>query len=101
VQDENRSFSTIDLSPLTPWSQLPLSTSLPALFRSKRRFRSPASSKPEFTALLPYLFSADFALIRHLVNRDEPFGFVTVEFGRKGALGVGSRLGGLGLVPVG
>ncbi|KAF8825486.1 hypothetical protein HHX47_DHR6000210 [Lentinula edodes] len=30
---------------------------------------------------------------------DEPFGLVAVEFGRKGALGVGSRLGGLGLMP--
>ena len=54
-----------------------------------------------FTALPPYLFSgADFALIP---SRDEPFGLVglivAVEFGRKGALGVGSRLGGLGLMP--
>ena len=56
-------------------------------------------SKPEFTALPPYLFSgADFALIP---SRDEPFGLVAVEFGRKGALGVGSRLGGLGLMPGG
>ncbi|KAF7323001.1 Modular protein with glycoside hydrolase family 13 and glycosyltransferase family 5 domains [Mycena chlorophos] len=39
---------------------------------------------------------ADFALIP---SRDEPFGLVAVEFGRKGALGVGSRLGGLGLMP--
>ena len=54
-------------------------------------------SKPEFTALPQYLFSgADFALIP---SRDEPFGLVAVEFGRKGALGVGSRLGGLGLMP--
>ena len=54
-------------------------------------------SKPEFTVLPPYLFSgADFALIP---SRDEPFGLVAVEFGRKGALGVGSRLGGLGLMP--
>ena len=54
-------------------------------------------SKPEFTALPPYLFSgADFALIP---SRDEPFGLVAVEFGRKGALGVGSRHGGLGLMP--
>jgi alpha-1,3-glucan synthase len=52
-------------------------------------------SKPEFTALPPYIFSgADFALIP---SRDEPFGLVAVEFGRKGALGVGSQLGGLGL----
>jgi len=52
-------------------------------------------SKPEFTALPPYLFSgADFALIP---SRGEPFSLATVEFGRKGALSVGSRLGGLGL----
>ncbi|KAL7416221.1 putative alpha-1,3-glucan synthase [Mrakia frigida] len=54
-------------------------------------------SKPEFTSLPPALFSgADFALIP---SRDEPFGLVAVEFGRKGALGVGARLGGLGLMP--
>jgi hypothetical protein len=54
-------------------------------------------SQPEFTAIPPYVFSgADFALIP---SRDEPFGLVSVEFGRKGALGVGSRLGGLGLMP--
>ena len=41
-------------------------------------------SKPEFTALPPYLFSgADFALIP---SRDEPSGLVAVEFCRKGAL---------------
>lgn len=46
-------------------------------------------SKPEFTMLPPFIFSgADFALIP---SRDEPFGLVAVEFGRKGALGVGSR----------
>lgn len=31
---------------------------------------------------------AEFALIP---SRDEPFGLVSVEFGRKGALGVGAR----------
>lgn len=52
---------------------------------------------PEFTALPPYLFSgADFALIP---SRDEPFGLIAVEFGCEGVLGVGSRLGGLGLMP--
>lgn len=51
-------------------------------------------SKPEFTALPPYIFSgAEFALIP---SRDEPFGLVAVEFGSKGALGVGARVGGLG-----
>ncbi|KAF2795737.1 glycosyltransferase family 5 protein [Melanomma pulvis-pyrius CBS 109.77] len=54
-------------------------------------------SKPEFTVLPPCLFSgAEFALIP---SRDEPFGLVAVEFGRKGALGVGSRVGGLGSMP--
>ena len=54
-------------------------------------------SKPEFTVLPPYIFSgAEFALIP---SRDEPFGLVAVEFGRKGALGVGSRVGGLGQMP--
>ncbi|KAF9642045.1 UDP-Glycosyltransferase/glycogen phosphorylase, partial [Thelephora ganbajun] len=54
-------------------------------------------SKPEFTALPPYPFSgADFALIP---SHDKPFGLVAVKFGRKGTLGVGSRLGGLGLMP--
>lgn len=54
-------------------------------------------SKPEFTALPQYIFSgAEFALIP---SRDEPFGLVAVEFGRKGALGVGARVGGLGQMP--
>ena len=54
-------------------------------------------SKPQFTALPPCIFSgAEFALIP---SRDEPFGLVAVEFGRKGALGVGSRVGGLGQMP--
>ena len=54
-------------------------------------------SRPEFTTLPPYIFSgAEFALIP---SRDEPFGLVAVEFGRKGALGVGARVGGLGQMP--
>ncbi|KAL3470643.1 hypothetical protein BJX99DRAFT_264045 [Aspergillus californicus] len=54
-------------------------------------------SKPEFTALPPCVFSgAEFALIP---SRDEPFGLVAVEFGRKGALGIGARVGGLGQMP--
>jgi alpha-1,3-glucan synthase len=54
-------------------------------------------SKPVFTALPPFIFSgAEFALIP---SRDEPFGLVAVEFGRKGALGVGARVGGLGQCP--
>ena len=54
-------------------------------------------SKPEFTQLPPCIFSgAEFALIP---SRDEPFGLVAVEFGRKGALGVGAKVGGLGQMP--
>ncbi|KAH0360816.1 putative alpha 1,3 glucan synthase, partial [Aureobasidium melanogenum] len=54
-------------------------------------------SKPEFTALPPFIFSGgEYALIP---SRDEPFGLVAVEFGRKGALGVGARVGGLGQMP--
>ena len=54
-------------------------------------------SKPEFTALPPYLFGgAEFAL---MPSRDEPFGLVAVEFGRKGALCVGARVGGFGNMP--
>lgn len=54
-------------------------------------------SRPEFTQLPPFIFSgAEFALIP---SRDEPFGLVAVEFGRKGALGVGARVGGLGQMP--
>lgn len=51
-------------------------------------------SKPEFTALPPFIFSGvEFVLIP---SRDEPLGLVAVEFGRKGALGIGARVGGLG-----
>jgi alpha-1,3-glucan synthase len=54
-------------------------------------------SKPVFTALPECIFSgAEFALIP---SRDEPFGLVAVMFGRKGALGVGARVGGLGQMP--
>jgi alpha-1,3-glucan synthase len=57
-------------------------------------------SRPEFTALPPYIFrlthnltsltssGAEFAMIP---SRDEPFGLVAVEFGRKGALGIGGK----------
>ena len=52
-------------------------------------------SKPESTVLPPYPFSgADFTLVP---SRDEPFGLVTVEFGRKGGFSAGPRLG-LGLM---
>ena len=62
-----------------------------------RKYRGRVFSKPEFTALPPFIFSgAEFALIP---SRDEPFGLVAVEFGRKGALGIGARVGGLGQMP--
>ena len=67
------------------------------LSRMMRRYPGRVFSKPEFTQLPPYIFTgAEFALIP---SRDEPFGLVAVEFGRKGALGVGSRVGGLGQMP--
>lgn len=54
-------------------------------------------SKPVFTACPPAVFGgADFALIP---SRDEPFGLVAVEFGRKGALSIGCKTGGLGGMP--
>ncbi|EPX70779.1 alpha-1,3-glucan synthase Mok11 [Schizosaccharomyces octosporus yFS286] len=54
-------------------------------------------SRPVFTHLPQYIFSgADFALIP---SRDEPFGLVAVEFGRKGTLGIGANVGGLGQMP--
>ena len=53
--------------------------------------------KPEFAALTSYLLrGAGIALIP---SRDEPLGLVAVGLCRMGALGVGSRLGGLGLMP--
>ncbi|CAI7584674.1 unnamed protein product [Penicillium manginii] len=67
------------------------------LERIMEMFPGRVFSKPEFTALPPFIFSgADFALIP---SRDEPFGLVAVEFGRKGALGIGARIGGLGQMP--
>lgn len=67
------------------------------LAKMMQRYPGRVYSKPEFVALPPFLFSgAEFALIP---SRDEPFGLVAVEFGRKGALGVGSRVGGLGQMP--
>jgi alpha-1,3-glucan synthase len=54
-------------------------------------------SKARYTAVPPFVFTgAEFALIP---SRDEPFGLVAVEFGRKGALGIGARVGGLGSLP--
>ncbi|KAI8589864.1 glycoside hydrolase family 13 and glycosyltransferase family 5 protein [Geranomyces variabilis] len=54
-------------------------------------------SKPEFTMVPKSVFeSCDFVFIP---SRDEPFGLVAVEFGRYGALGIGSFVGGLGSMP--
>ena len=67
------------------------------LERIVEMFPGRVCSKPKFTILPPFVFSgADFALIP---SRDEPFGLIAVEFGRKGALGIGSRIGGLGQMP--
>ncbi|KAL2313149.1 Cell wall alpha-1,3-glucan synthase ags1 [Schizosaccharomyces pombe] len=63
----------------------------------QKKYPTRVFSQPKFTQLPPYIFSgADFALIP---SRDEPFGLVAVEFGRKGALGIGARVGGLGQMP--
>ena len=54
-------------------------------------------SKPEFVQLPSFFHSGvEFGL---MPSRDEPFGLVAVEFGRKGALCIGSRVGGLGSMP--
>lgn len=54
-------------------------------------------SRPEFVALPSFFHSGvEFGL---MPSRDEPFGLVAVEFGRKGALCIGSRVGGLGSMP--
>ncbi|KAJ6108618.1 hypothetical protein N7523_009941 [Penicillium sp. IBT 18751x] len=67
------------------------------LDRMMKLFPGRVFSKPQFTVLPPFIFSgAEFALIP---SRDEPFGLVAVEFGRKGALGIGARVGGLGQMP--
>lgn len=67
------------------------------LARLMEKYPDRVYSRPEFTALPPYIFSgADFTMIP---SRDEPFGLVAVEFGRKGALGIGARVGGLGQMP--
>ncbi len=67
------------------------------LSRLMEQYPKRVFSKPEFTMLPPYIHTgAEFALIP---SRDEPFGLVAVEFGRKGALGVGARVGGLGQMP--
>ncbi|KAJ3045031.1 Cell wall alpha-1,3-glucan synthase ags1 [Rhizophlyctis rosea] len=54
-------------------------------------------SRPLFTKIPECVFAGcDFVLIP---SRDEPFGLVAVEFGRKGALGIGALVGGLGTMP--
>ena len=58
------------------------------LERMMKRYPGRVFSHPEFMALPSYVFSgADFAL---MPSRDEPFGLVAVEFGRKGVLCVGT-----------
>jgi alpha-1,3-glucan synthase len=55
------------------------------------RYPGRVFSRPEFVKLPECVFEgAEFALIP---SRDEPFGLVAVEFGRKGALGIGARVG--------
>jgi alpha-1,3-glucan synthase len=67
------------------------------LDRMMKLYPGRVCSKPQFTILPHFVFSgAEFALIP---SRDEPFGLVAVEFGRKGALGIGARVGGLGQMP--
>lgn len=54
-------------------------------------------SRPEFVTLPPFFHSGvEFGL---MPSRDEPFGLVAVEFGRKGALCIGARVGGFGSMP--
>lgn len=53
--------------------------------------------KSEVSVVPPYIFEgAEFVLIP---SREEPFGAVAIEFGRKGVLSVGARVGGLGNTP--
>lgn len=67
------------------------------LAAAQRRFLGRVCAVPHFVAPPPCLFAAaEFVLIP---SRDEPFGLVSVEFGRKGALGIGPRIGGLGEMP--
>ncbi|EPX72019.1 alpha-1,3-glucan synthase [Schizosaccharomyces octosporus yFS286] len=61
------------------------------------RYPGRVFSRPEFVHLPSFIFDgADFALIP---SRDEPFGLVAVEFGRRGAICIGARVGGLGEMP--
>ena len=67
------------------------------LERMSKLYPGRVFSRPVFTALPACIFSgSDFALIP---SRDEPFGLVAVEFGRKGAICIGARVGGLGQMP--
>jgi alpha-1,3-glucan synthase len=62
-----------------------------------KRYPGRVYSKPMFVYVPPFVHAgAEWALIP---SRDEPFGLVSVEFGRKGALGIGARVGGLGQMP--
>lgn len=65
--------------------------------RLKQLYPGRVFAKTEFIAVPPFMNSgADFVLIP---SRDEPFGLVQVEFGRRGTLCIGSRIGGLGDMP--
>ena len=78
VLEENRNVQLITVGP-----QIDLYGKFAAMKLNAIMERYPGRvySKPEFTALPPYIFSgAEFALIP---SRDEPFGLVAVEFGRK------------------
>lgn len=67
------------------------------LDKMMERYPRRVFSRPEFVALPPFFHSGvEFGL---MPSRDEPFGLVAVEFGRKGALCVGSRVGGFGSMP--
>ncbi len=53
--------------------------------------------RSEVSMVPPDIFGGtEFVLIP---SREEPFGAVAVEFGRKGALSIGARVGGLGNMP--
>ncbi|KAG9855552.1 alpha-1,3-glucan synthase, partial [Aureobasidium melanogenum] len=67
------------------------------LDRLMKKYPGRVYSKPQFVYIPPFVHEgAEWALIP---SRDEPFGLVSVEFGRKGALGIGARVGGLGQMP--
>ena len=61
------------------------------------KYPSRVHVKAEFVALPPEVFfAADYVA---MPSRDEPFGYVDIEFAWKGAITVGTLVGGLGKVP--